>query len=98
MLYSYIVEQEIRKTFDHVNNHRWELSAIAFANGPSPCSSSSCWRPQAPTPFSCSDGRRIPSFIIKTLTVTTVWPGATAREMQDLVAEPLEKRIQELTW
>jgi multidrug efflux pump subunit AcrB len=39
-----------------------------------------------------------PSFTIKTLTVTSVWPGATAREMQDLVAEPLEKRIQELTW
>jgi len=35
---------------------------------------------------------------IKTLTVTTAWPGATAREMQDLVAEPLEKRLQELTW
>lgn len=39
-----------------------------------------------------------PSFTIKTLTVTAVWPGATSREMQDLVAEPLEKRIQELTW
>ena len=39
-----------------------------------------------------------PSFTIKTLTVTTVWPGATAREMQDQVAEPLEKRLQELTW
>jgi multidrug efflux pump subunit AcrB len=39
-----------------------------------------------------------PNFTIKTLTVTTVWPGATAREMQDLVAEPLEKRLQELTW
>src|SRR5882762_1123855 len=39
-----------------------------------------------------------PSFTIKTLTVTTVWLGATAREMQDLVAEPLEKRLQELTW
>ena len=39
-----------------------------------------------------------PSFTIKTLTVTAVWPGATAREMQDLVAEPLEKRTQELTW
>lgn len=34
-----------------------------------------------------------PSFAIKTLTVTAVWPGATAQEMQDLVAEPLEKRI-----
>ncbi|ACB96163.1 efflux RND transporter permease subunit [Beijerinckia indica] len=39
-----------------------------------------------------------PAFTVKTLTVTTVWPGATAREMQELVAEPLEKRIQELTW
>src|SRR4026209_113122 len=39
-----------------------------------------------------------PKFTIKILTVTTAWPGATAREMQDLVAEPLEKRLQELTW
>ncbi|MEQ1755893.1 MAG: efflux RND transporter permease subunit [Micropepsaceae bacterium] len=39
-----------------------------------------------------------PAFTIKTLTVTAAWPGATAREMQDLVAEPLEKRLQELTW
>ena len=39
-----------------------------------------------------------PAFTIKTLTVTSVWPGATAREMQDLVAEPLEKRLQELSW
>ncbi|WP_417625383.1 efflux RND transporter permease subunit [Paremcibacter congregatus] len=39
-----------------------------------------------------------PSFTIKTLTVTAAWPGATAREMQDLVAEPLEKRVQELAW
>ncbi|MDN7190493.1 efflux RND transporter permease subunit, partial [Klebsiella pneumoniae] len=28
----------------------------------------------------------------------TVWPGATAQEMQDQVAEPLEKRLQELKW
>jgi multidrug efflux pump subunit AcrB len=39
-----------------------------------------------------------PNFTIKNLTVTTAWPGATAREMQDLVTEPLEKRLQELTW
>jgi multidrug efflux pump subunit AcrB len=39
-----------------------------------------------------------PSFMIKVLTVTAVWPGATAQEMQDLVAEPLEKRLQELRW
>jgi len=39
-----------------------------------------------------------PGFTLKNLTVTVAWPGATAREMQDLVAEPLEKRLQELTW
>lgn len=39
-----------------------------------------------------------PAFTIKVLTVTTVWPGATAEEMQNLVAEPLEKRLQELQW
>src|SRR5205823_1935979 len=39
-----------------------------------------------------------PSFTIKVLTVTAVWPGATAQEMQDLVAEPLETRLQELRW
>jgi multidrug efflux pump subunit AcrB len=39
-----------------------------------------------------------PSFTIKTMTVVTTWPGATAQEMQDQVAEPLEKRMQELTW
>src|SRR3954469_167396 len=39
-----------------------------------------------------------PSFTIKNLTVTAAWPGATAPEMQDLVAEPLEKRLQELAW
>lgn len=39
-----------------------------------------------------------PSFTVKVLTVTAVWPGATAQEMQDLVSEPLEKRLQELRW
>jgi multidrug efflux pump subunit AcrB len=39
-----------------------------------------------------------PAFTIKVLTVSTVWPGATAEEMQNLVAEPLEKRLQELRW
>jgi multidrug efflux pump len=37
-----------------------------------------------------------PTFTIKTMVVQAVWPGATAEEMQDLVAEPIEKRIQEL--
>jgi len=39
-----------------------------------------------------------PAFTIKVLTVTAVWPGATAEEMQNQVAEPLEKRMQELRW
>ncbi|AXC15621.1 RND efflux transporter [Acidisarcina polymorpha] len=37
-----------------------------------------------------------PTFTVKVFTVAAVWPGATAQEMQDLVAEPLEKRMQEL--
>jgi len=39
-----------------------------------------------------------PPFTVKQLTVITAWPGATAQEMQDQVAEPLEKRLQELQW
>ncbi len=39
-----------------------------------------------------------PGFTIKVMTVVTAWPGATAREMQDQVAEPLEKRLQELRY
>ncbi len=37
-----------------------------------------------------------PTFTIKTMVVQAVWPGATAEEMQNLVAEPIEKRMQEL--
>jgi multidrug efflux pump subunit AcrB len=39
-----------------------------------------------------------PSFTIKQMTVVTVWPGATAKQMEELVAERLEKRMQELRW
>jgi multidrug efflux pump subunit AcrB len=39
-----------------------------------------------------------PVFTIKAMTFVTTWPGATAQEMQDQVAEPLEKRMQELKW
>jgi len=39
-----------------------------------------------------------PSFTIKQMTVITAWPGATAKEMEELVAERLEKRMQELRW
>src|SRR6059036_131 len=39
-----------------------------------------------------------PAFTIKQMTVVTAWPGATAKEMEELVAEKLEKRMQELRW
>ncbi|ATO32534.1 efflux RND transporter permease subunit [Dickeya dianthicola] len=39
-----------------------------------------------------------PPFTVKQMTIVTAWPGATAQEMQDQVAEPLEKRLQELRW
>ena len=39
-----------------------------------------------------------PPFTVKQMTIVSVWPGATAQEMQDQVAEPLEKRMQELKW
>ena len=39
-----------------------------------------------------------PPFTVKQMTAIAVWPGATAQEMQDQVAEPLEKRLQELKW
>jgi len=38
-----------------------------------------------------------PSFAIKTMIVQAAWPGATAEQMQELVAEPLEKRLQEFS-
>ena len=37
-----------------------------------------------------------PAFTVKTLTVSAVWPGATAKEMQEQVGDRLEKRLQEL--
>ncbi|HEY3048881.1 MAG TPA: efflux RND transporter permease subunit [Polaromonas sp.] len=39
-----------------------------------------------------------PSFTIKVMTIITAWPGATPQEMQNQVAEKLEKRLQELRW
>lgn len=39
-----------------------------------------------------------PAFTIKVMTVIAAWPGATAQEMQDQVAEKIEKRLQELRW
>ncbi|WP_354681200.1 efflux RND transporter permease subunit [Cupriavidus plantarum] len=39
-----------------------------------------------------------PPFTVKSMIFITAWPGATAQEMQDQVAEKLEKRMQELRY
>jgi multidrug efflux pump len=39
-----------------------------------------------------------PSFTMKIVVVTAVWPGATAAEMQTQVADPIEKKLQELPY
>src|ERR1700753_344767 len=39
-----------------------------------------------------------PSFTIKVVVVTATWPGATATEMQAQVADPVEKKMQELPY
>lgn len=39
-----------------------------------------------------------PAFTVKVMTIVTAWPGATTQEMQDQVAEKIEKRLQELRW
>ena len=39
-----------------------------------------------------------PSFTIKVAIVTATWPGATAADMQAQVADPIEKKLQELPY
>jgi multidrug efflux pump subunit AcrB len=39
-----------------------------------------------------------PSFTVKVMTVTAIWDGATAQEMQKQVGDRLEKRLQELDY
>lgn len=39
-----------------------------------------------------------PAFTIRVMLVSAMWPGATALEMQQQVADPLEKRIQEVEY
>jgi len=39
-----------------------------------------------------------PSFTIKVAVVTAMWPGATAADMQLQVADPIEKKLQELPY
>jgi multidrug efflux pump subunit AcrB len=39
-----------------------------------------------------------PSFTIKLVVISAMWPGATAKEMQEQVADPIEKKLQELPY
>ena len=39
-----------------------------------------------------------PSFTIKTMVINVAWPGATAAEMQDQVADKIEKKLQDLPY
>ncbi|WP_028485594.1 efflux RND transporter permease subunit [Thiomicrorhabdus chilensis] len=39
-----------------------------------------------------------PNFTIKVMVVSAQWPGATAEQMQNQVADPLEKRLQEVEY
>ena len=39
-----------------------------------------------------------PDFTIKVMVVRTLWPGATAREVESQVTERIEKKLQEVPW
>ncbi|WP_024506660.1 efflux RND transporter permease subunit [Bradyrhizobium sp. ARR65] len=39
-----------------------------------------------------------PYFTVKVVNVSVMWPGATAKEMQTQVADPIEKKLQELPY
>ena len=39
-----------------------------------------------------------PSFTIKVVVVSAIWPGASAAEMQAQVSDPIEKKLQELPY
>lgn len=39
-----------------------------------------------------------PTFAVKVMTITVLWPGATADELERQAGDRLEKRLQELTW
>ncbi|WP_257166100.1 efflux RND transporter permease subunit [Bradyrhizobium sp. SRS-191] len=39
-----------------------------------------------------------PSFTVKVVNISVMWPGANAQEMQSQVADPIEKKLQELPY
>ena len=42
--------------------------------------------------------RDLPTYAIKTMVVSAQWPGATAAEMAQLVADPIESKLLEVPW
>ncbi len=39
-----------------------------------------------------------PSFTIKVMTIRTEWPGATARQVEQLVTDPIQRKLEELPY
>src|ERR1700750_3424265 len=39
-----------------------------------------------------------PFFTVKVVNVSVIWPGATSKEIQTQVADPIEKKLQELPY
>ena len=39
-----------------------------------------------------------PDFTFKVMVVRTLWPGATAREVEQQITERIEKRLQDVPW
>ena len=39
-----------------------------------------------------------PPFAFKQMTIRTEWPGATAREVERLITDPIEKKLEELPY
>ncbi len=42
--------------------------------------------------------RDLPAFAIKTIVVSAKWPGASAKEMSQFVADPIETKLLEVPW
>jgi len=39
-----------------------------------------------------------PDFTVKVMVVRTLWPGATAHEVEQQITERIEKKLQEVPW
>src|SRR5258707_232324 len=66
------------------------------------CSPAAARRHRLERPSRCVFRRRPcakdPTYTVKVMTVSALWPGASTSELQAQVGDRLEKRLQELTW